>query len=91
MPFKSPNYISIHIQFHTKGLSHLIYFLHPEVVKSKAGVAISQLQYTLEILDVFGLLGAKSIDLSMEQNIKFIYDQGELSSDPSRIKLYEHN
>jgi hypothetical protein len=51
----------------------------------KKGIFISQQKYTLEIQKDSGILGAKPVNFSMEQNIK-LSDAGDLLKDPSQYR-----
>ena len=75
----------LHNQFRIKDLGDLKYFLGMEVSRSKKGIFISQRKYALEILKDGGCLGAKPVNFSMEQNVKFS-DEGELLKDSSRYR-----
>jgi hypothetical protein len=75
----------LHIRFRIKDLGDLKYVLGIEVSRSKKGISISQRKYALEILKDSGVLGAKLVNFSMEQNTK-LYDAGELLKDPSQYR-----
>lgn len=55
-------------EFEVKDLGALRYFLGIEVARSKQGIAISQRNYTLDLLKETGKLGAKPVDTPIEQN-----------------------
>ena len=49
----------LHVQFHTKDLGMLKYFLGIEVMRSKRGIFLSQRKYVLDLLFEIGKLVAK--------------------------------
>ncbi|XP_068639375.1 uncharacterized mitochondrial protein AtMg00810-like [Aristolochia californica] len=57
-------YLATHFQ--TKDLGSLKYFLGIEFDRSKRGIILSQRKYILDMLQEYGLLGAKPIDTPME-------------------------
>ena len=74
------NYLSS--SFLIKYLGKLHYFLGIEVVRSKAGINLSQRKYTLDILQDTGYLGSKPVATPMESNLKLMLDEGDLIDDP---------
>ena len=62
------------------------YFLGIEVARSKQGISISQRNYTLDILDDMGLLGATPATFPMEQNLKLTPTEGEILKEPSHYR-----
>ncbi|XP_038896527.1 uncharacterized mitochondrial protein AtMg00810-like [Benincasa hispida] len=50
------------------------------------GISISQRHYTLQILEVVGLLGAKPMNVSMDPNVKLRNFDQDLLSDPSSYR-----
>ena len=69
------------LQFHTKDLGSLCYFLGIEVARSSQGIVLSQTKYVLDILSETGHLGAHSADTPMDSTVKLDGKQGELFSD----------
>ena len=53
---------------------------------SKARICICQQKYTLDILEVTGLLGAKPTNFPIEQNLKLTPINGELLKDPTHYR-----
>jgi hypothetical protein len=72
--------------FQTKDLGQLRYFLGIEVAQSKAGIAISQRKYVLDILEETGMLDCKPADTPMDPNVKLLPNQGEPYPDPGRYR-----
>ena len=72
--------------FQTKDLGKLKYFLGIEVAQSKAGVAISQRKYALDILEETGMLDCKPVDSPMDPNVKLVPGQGEPLEDLGRYR-----
>ncbi|KAK2980135.1 hypothetical protein RJ640_022643 [Escallonia rubra] len=70
-------------QFHTKDLGSFKYFLGIEAARSSSGLYISQLKYTLDILDDCGLIGARFFEFPVEQHLKLSSSTGLVLSDPS--------
>ncbi|XP_068651604.1 uncharacterized mitochondrial protein AtMg00810-like [Aristolochia californica] len=57
-------YLATHFQ--TKDLGSLKYFLGIKIAHNKRGIVLSQRKYILDMLQEYGLLGAKPIDTPME-------------------------
>ncbi|KAK1430741.1 hypothetical protein QVD17_13699 [Tagetes erecta] len=55
--------------FLIKDLGELKYFLGIEVIRNEEGIILSQRKYCLDLLQEFGLLGAKPVSNPIEQNI----------------------
>ncbi|PNY08644.1 hypothetical protein L195_g005174 [Trifolium pratense] len=68
-------HLSLH--FKTKDLGPLKYFLGIEVAQSKTGVAITQREYALDILEETGLLDCRPSGTPMDPNVKLLPGQGE--------------
>ena len=72
--------------FQTKDLGKLKYFLGIEIAQSSSGVVISQWKYALDILEETGMLDCKSIDTTMDPNVKLVPGQGKSLGDPRRYQ-----
>ena len=59
----------------TKDLGSLKYFLGIEVAWSKKSILLSQRKYVLDLLSEAGMLGCKSVDFSMDVNMKLLPNQ----------------
>ncbi|WRX24484.1 Reverse transcriptase [Theobroma cacao] len=57
-------------QFKLKDLGTIKYFLGLEIARSPQGILICQRKYTLNLLEEYGLLGAKLISTSINYNVK---------------------
>ncbi|CAL5392242.1 unnamed protein product [Camellia sinensis] len=60
--------------FLTKDLSQLHYFFYIKVVRSKAGISLSQRKYTLDILKETSYLGSKPVSTPVNVNTKLLPD-----------------
>ncbi|KAK6150593.1 hypothetical protein DH2020_015525 [Rehmannia glutinosa] len=74
----------LHLQFQTKDLGKLHYFLGIEVAQSDQGIFISQRKYVLDMLEEAGMLGSKPCDSPMDPNVKLLPNDGESMSDSGR-------
>lgn len=70
--------------FQSKDSGPLRNFLENEVAQSKLGIVISQRKYALDILEETSLINCKLVDTPMNPNIKFLPNQGQPYTDPSR-------
>lgn len=61
----------------------LKYFLGIEVARSKNGTFTCQRKYTLDLLQEMGMVRAKPVEKSIEQNHGLCSDNGKLLGDPS--------
>lgn len=73
------------IEFHTKDLGVLKYFLGVEVCRSKKGILLSQRKYVLNSLTEIGNLGAKPQGTPMIP-IHQLTKRGEPFKDPERYR-----
>ena len=64
----------------------LYYFLGIEVARNAKGLFLCKRKYALEIVDVCGLLWAKSVDFSMKTNHKLGLATSKLLSDPTHYR-----
>ncbi|XP_073302959.1 uncharacterized protein [Primulina huaijiensis] len=69
--------------FKLKDLGLLKYFLGVEIARSKMGISINQREYTLDILQEAGLLGAKQAKFPMEQSLKLTFTEGDILKNPT--------
>ena len=76
---------SLHIQFHTKDLGMLKYFLSVEVMRSKQRILLSQRKYILDMLFEIGKLGARPCSILIALNVQ-LTKEGEQFEDPKRYR-----
>ena len=76
----------LHRSFHMKDLGELRYFLGIEVLRSKAGIYLSQRKYALDIVSECGLLGSKPVDTPMEQYHNLGRDNGPFYTEPAQYR-----
>ena len=69
-------------RFGLKDLGSLRYFLSLEVVRTDAGISLTQRKYALEILKDTGFLGSKAVRFPIEQNLRLSKHEGKLLADP---------
>ncbi|KAD3067216.1 hypothetical protein E3N88_35096 [Mikania micrantha] len=70
-------------KFSIKDLGPLKYFLGIEFARTKDGLVLSQLKYTLDILEDSGMLGCRPCSFPMEHNLKLEKDNGDIRVDTS--------
>jgi len=61
--------------FQTKDLGKLKYFSGIEVAQFNNGIIISQIKYTLDILEEIGFMNSKFVDMSLDPNTKLLHNQ----------------
>ncbi|RDX77210.1 putative mitochondrial protein, partial [Mucuna pruriens] len=75
-----------HLEFQTKDVDKLRYFLGIKVAQYKDGLVISQRKYALNILNEIGLLNSKSVNTPMDPNVKLLPNQEEPLHDLGRYR-----
>jgi hypothetical protein len=66
-----------------KDLGHLQYFLGLEVHSTTIGIFLHQHKYIQELIALAGLQEGRSVDTSLEVNVKYHRDEGDFLSNPS--------
>lgn len=66
-----------------KNLGSLHYFLDLEVARSTKDIIVSQRKFILEMLEKYGLLGAKPYSIPMEVNLKIGYTNENVFPNPT--------
>jgi len=69
-----------------KDLGYMKFFLGLEVSRSRKGIFFNQSKYTLQLLDVAGLLGCKPFNTPMDPQIKLHSKESPLLED---ISMYQ--
>jgi len=77
-------YLQKHFQI--KNFGSLKYFLGIEVIMSKKDILLLQRKYILDLLSETGMLRCKSINFSMNVNMKLLPNQGELLENIGRYE-----
>jgi hypothetical protein len=74
-----------HLQdcFHMKDLGSLTYFLGLEVHSYSSGVFVHQHKYAHDLIALAGLQDSSPVDPSLEVNVKFQRDDGDLLPNPT--------
>ena len=70
-----------------KDLGIMHYFLGLEIWQMNDGIFLSQGKYTMDILHIFGMVDCKSINTSMDSNLRKLHET-ETKSDPVDPTLY---
>ena len=68
-------------EFKISDLGELRYFLGIEIIRKKEGLCLSQRKYILDMLQKFGMLACKPLQLPVDANAKFKVDEGEKIKD----------
>ena len=74
----------LHTCFSIKDLGPLKYFLGIEVASGPEGMFLCQRKHALEIIEECGLLGAKPVEFSIEENHKLALVTGRLLNDAAK-------
>lgn len=72
--------------FEIKDLGPIKYFLGMEISRSKKGISVSQLKYTIDLLKETGFLRCKPADTPIEANHKLGYEKGEVPVDKGKYQ-----
>ncbi len=73
-------------KFEMKNLGELCYFLDIEVIQSPKGIWLLQMQYVLNKLFEYGMMGYKPISMPLEQNVKSSVDENDLVEDTTMYR-----
>ncbi|WRX15310.1 Reverse transcriptase [Theobroma cacao] len=74
-------------QFKLRDLGTVKYFLRFEIARGPKGISISQKNYTLDLLDEYGLLGTKLVTTPIDYSHKLIKDIDRIEvANPTRYK-----
>ncbi|WJZ86543.1 hypothetical protein VitviT2T_005990 [Vitis vinifera] len=76
------NYLSR--EFEMKYLGPLKYFLGIEVSRSSEGIFLSQIKYTLNLLQETGMSGCQPINTPIEEGLKLCVEPNQVSTDKGR-------
>ena len=68
-------------EFKISDLGELKYFLGIEIVKKENELCLSQRNYLLDVLKKFGMSACKPLQIPLDVNSKFTYDDGEKIED----------
>ena len=66
-----------------KDLGTLTYFLGLEVHRDSSGVFLNQYKYTQDLISLADLQDSSSVDTSLELNVKYRREEGDLLPDPT--------
>lgn len=77
---------SLSSHFILRDLGKLQYFFGLKIAKSSQGISITQRKFVLEMLEEFGVLGAKPSSVPMKVNTKLKHEDNDLLNDPSIYK-----
>lgn len=69
--------------FRLKDLGDLKFFLGLEIARSKKGIMVTQRKFILELLEEYGMLGAKPSAIPIDVNTKLVHVQEGLLNDPT--------
>ncbi|KAL8109854.1 hypothetical protein AgCh_025812 [Apium graveolens] len=69
--------------FHMKNLGPVSYFLGIEINRSQDGFFLSQKKYTTDVLQEFGMVNVKLLQLPMDLHLKLTPEKGDLLPSPT--------
>lgn len=76
----------LQVEFCTKDLEWLCYFLGIKVAYFGHSISLSQRKYVLDILGEVGYLGVKPVDSPIDLTIQLDSEHGDLLHDPTRYQ-----
>ena len=69
---------SLHRIFQMKDLGPLHYFLGLEVHQSPTSIVLNQHKYTVDLIDLAGLIASAPVNTPIELNVKLSKEEGDL-------------
>ncbi|GKD76459.1 cysteine-rich receptor-like protein kinase 8, partial [Tanacetum coccineum] len=78
----------LHKEFSIKDLGSLNYYLGTEILRKTTGLIMTQIKYTLELLQSVGLLNVKPSSIPFDPLIKLNHDDGDPLDDPSQYRTF---
>ncbi|GJY13659.1 retrovirus-related pol polyprotein from transposon RE1 [Tanacetum coccineum] len=76
----------LHKEFSIKDLGSLNYYLGTEILRKTTGLIMTQIKYTLELLQSVGLLNVKPSSIPFDPLTKLNHDDGDPLDDPSQYR-----